>query len=165
MVWLVLVGAVVAALALAVAVVLGLRSRFAIVNVTGPSMEPTLRHGDRLLVRRASPDRLRTGDIVVIETPGSPVPSGPDPAAGPGALAHAATSLTGRLWIVKRVAAGPGDPVPAALSQVAGVTVGAPVPADRFVLLGDNPAHSVDSRTHGFYRGEHILGVMVRPMR
>ncbi|MEV5553380.1 S24/S26 family peptidase [Nonomuraea wenchangensis] len=36
-------------------------------TVKGFSMAPTLRPGDRLLVRRASLSRLRVGDIVVVE--------------------------------------------------------------------------------------------------
>lgn len=158
MVWL-----AVAVLAVGLTGVLGLRRWFAVVNVVGPSMEPALRHGDRVLVRRTSPRRLRKGDIVVIE--GFGASGGPRPAARRGLLALHTERLADRLWIVKRVAAGPGDPVPAELSHVEGVTVGTPVPANRFVLLGDNSNYSVDSRTHGFYRGEHILGVVVRPMR
>ncbi|MDI5970344.1 nickel-type superoxide dismutase maturation protease [Streptomyces sp. SL13] len=36
-------------------------------DVTGPSMVPTLRHGDRLLVRYAA--RVRAGDVVVLRHP------------------------------------------------------------------------------------------------
>jgi signal peptidase I len=155
-IWLVLTAATVVVGTIVVAVVL--RRRFAVVDVDGHSMQPTLRPGDRVLVRRVRPDRLRVGDIVVIESflPG-PLRS--------GRLAHAARGLSGRQWIVKRVAAGPGDPVPASLDQIEGVRAGEPVPGNRFVLLGDNAAQSSDSRTHGFYRGEDVLGVMLRPMR
>ena len=38
--------------------------------VIGPSMVPTLRHGDALLVRRG--DRVRTGDVVVGHFPAGP---------------------------------------------------------------------------------------------
>ncbi|GAA5183422.1 hypothetical protein GCM10023322_22670 [Rugosimonospora acidiphila] len=36
--------------------------------VRGPSMAPTLRDGDALLVRRTS--RVRAGDVVIVEFPG-----------------------------------------------------------------------------------------------
>ena len=150
------------ALMAGVTIVLGLRRRFTVVDVTGPSMEPTLHHGDRVLVRRSSPRRLRVGDVVVIEDCGSPVLPDARPTSKLGTLSLHTGRLPERLWIIKRLAAGPGDPVPVELAHVESATV---VPADRFVLLGDNADHSVDSRSHGFYRGEHILGVMVRPMR
>jgi phage repressor protein C with HTH and peptisase S24 domain len=38
--------------------------------VHGPSMVPTLRHGDAILVRRTS--RVRAGDVVVARLPGLP---------------------------------------------------------------------------------------------
>ena len=40
-------------------------------TVVGPSMVPTLRHGDRVLVRYGAP--VRAGDIVVVEVPGGPL--------------------------------------------------------------------------------------------
>jgi signal peptidase I len=43
-----------------------LGSAWAMARVTGPSMSPTVRHGDRLLVRRVpSPDAVRPGDVVL----------------------------------------------------------------------------------------------------
>ena len=38
-----------------------------VAEVTGPSMVPTLRHGDRLLVHYGA--RLRIGDVVVLRHP------------------------------------------------------------------------------------------------
>ena len=43
-----------------------LRRKVAIVTVRGRSMQPALKAGDRLLIRRVSAGRLRTGQIVVI---------------------------------------------------------------------------------------------------
>ena len=43
-----------------------LASAWAVARITGPSMSPTVRHGDRLLVRRvAGPDGVRPGDVVL----------------------------------------------------------------------------------------------------
>ena len=42
-------------------------------RVTGPSMTPTVRSGDRLLVRRvASPGAVRPGDVVLARFPSRP---------------------------------------------------------------------------------------------
>ena len=46
---------------------------WALVRVTGPSMSPTVRSGDRLLVRRVrSGDGVRAGDVVLARFPGRP---------------------------------------------------------------------------------------------
>jgi phage repressor protein C with HTH and peptisase S24 domain len=43
-----------------------LPTAWALARVTGPSMAPTVRHGDRLLVRRVpGPERVRPGDVVL----------------------------------------------------------------------------------------------------
>ena len=107
---------------------------FFLVRVAGPSMEPTLRAGDRLLVRRAG--LVRRGCVCVV--------------------AEDDETLT-----VKRVAAVAGDP---ALGSVPGAGV---VPAGCLVLLGDNRAHSYDSRSVGYYRTDRLLGVVslaIRPV-
>ncbi|MDQ3709590.1 MAG: S26 family signal peptidase [Actinomycetota bacterium] len=86
------------------------------VAVEGLSMAPALLPGDRLLVRPAR--RPRRGDLVVIRDPSEP-----------------------NRWVIKRVAASPGEQVVAAgraLSAGAGL-----------VVLGDNGAHSTDSRHYG----------------
>jgi len=38
-------------------------------RVTGPSMSPTVRSGDQLLVRRRTPDAVRPGDVVLARFP------------------------------------------------------------------------------------------------
>jgi signal peptidase I len=50
-----------------------LPSVWAIARVTGPSMSPTVRSGDRLLVRRVrGPGGVRTGDVVLARFPSRP---------------------------------------------------------------------------------------------
>ena len=50
-----------------------LASRWVLARVTGPSMSPTVRHGDRLLVRRlGSPGDVRVGDVVLARFPARP---------------------------------------------------------------------------------------------
>ncbi|WP_414720031.1 nickel-type superoxide dismutase maturation protease, partial [Streptomyces sp.] len=43
------------------------RKPFQVVEVTGPSMVPTLHHGDWLLVQRGAP--VRPGDVVILRHP------------------------------------------------------------------------------------------------
>ena len=51
----------------------GLGSAWAMARVAGPSMSPTVRHGDRLLVRRLRPGgRVRAGDVVLARFPARP---------------------------------------------------------------------------------------------
>jgi signal peptidase I len=102
-----------------------LRHHYLLVRVEGESMEPTLHNGDRLLVRRVRAERLRIGQVVV---------------------------LTAAPWIVKRVAAIPGDPVPWRPDLM--------VPAGALVLLGDNRARSLDSRKLGYFATDNLLGVV-----
>lgn len=183
--WLVIAAIVLAAFAAGVA---GLRRRVVIVTVFGPSMQPTLRAGDRVLVRRTRAGELRAGQIVVIERPGLD---------GRWATAPAGQPTSSREWLIKRLAAVPGDRCPddvaqtmpglagstglirltrltepaglakpteptglAALAEPAGLTV----PAGQFVVLGDNAAKSLDSRSFGYIPAERLLGVMLRPL-
>jgi signal peptidase I len=95
------------------------------VSVKGSSMTPTLLPGDHLLVRPVR--RLRRGDMVVVRDP------------------HA----EGR-WVVKRVAALPGQSV-----TVDGATLHA---GDGLIVLGDNPAQSTDSRSYGPVSPEDVHG-------
>ena len=110
---------------------------FFFLRVAGPSMEPALRAGDRLLVGRFGVDRPRRGRIYVV--------------------AEDDSTLT-----VKRAAAVPGDPVPAGLpSDPVVAAVPAFVPAGSLVLLGDNRARSLDSRSLGYYRADRLRGTVV----
>jgi len=132
------------------------RRRFVMVTVLGESMVPTFAHGDRVLVRRVGLDRTRTGDVVVAAW-GAPVRGGPfpfpiaEPEPGvPPALAP---------WVVKRLVAGPGDPVPGAMRAAVPDDT---VPDGRFLLIGDNASASTDSREFGYAHAEYLLGVVVR---
>jgi signal peptidase I len=109
-----------------------LRRAFLLVRVEGASMEPALRAGDRVLVRRIRGDRVRRGQVVVV--------------------AEADARLT-----IKRAAAVPGDPVPHEVARTLGEPV---VPAGRLVLLGDNRARSRDSRAVGYFGTDRLLGVV-----
>lgn len=128
----------VVALALAVLVVLAvLRTRLVRVTVHGDSMTPTLRHGQRVLVRRTA--ALGRGDLVVFRRPRDPT----------------------RAWMIKRVAAAPGDPVPRTEVPNLWGRAEALVPTGRIVVLGDNPAVSYDSRQFGYVPVEAVLGVVL----
>ncbi|SOD93378.1 nickel-type superoxide dismutase maturation protease [Blastococcus haudaquaticus] len=51
----------------------GLDAPWKVARVTGPSMSPTVRHGDRLLVRRVRPSgRVAPGDVVLARFPSRP---------------------------------------------------------------------------------------------
>lgn len=128
--------AVAAVVAASVGALLWVRRRWMIVTVDGPSMMPTLVAGDRIRARRVPPATVQTGDVVVALRP----------APGP------------RRLMVKRVAAAPGEPTPPRIGPEQAAP-GAPVPTGSYVLLGDNPANSYDSRVFGYVPAEHILAV------
>jgi signal peptidase I len=107
-------------------------------------MAPTLRDGDRLLVRRGSapPDR---GDVVVFRHPGSRA-VGTDPALR-----------------VKRVAAVAGDPTPAWVSEGAAVDHRLrTVPDGQLVVHGDARL-SRDSRQLGLVPVSALVGTLPDP--
>lgn len=131
----------------AVALVLGvwwLRRTLVVVTVKGESMVPTFRHGERVLVRRAGIDAVRRGTIVVV-APGRPQ----------------RLSRDYPLWMIKRVRAVPGDPVPREEVPILDREPDPHVPPARMVLLGDNPSGS-DSRQLGYFYTANLLGVVVR---
>ncbi|MER7207864.1 S26 family signal peptidase [Streptosporangium sp. NPDC000239] len=125
------------------------------VTIEGSSMLPTYREGDRVIVRRRA--RPRTGLVVVVELPeadeGWLLPS-PSPYAGEA-------EISGRRWMIKRVAAVPGDHVPPALLHRLGREGAAWVPPGMVLLLGDNEEASFDSRYFGYFPQERVLGVVL----
>jgi signal peptidase I len=131
-----------------------LRELFTTVTVDGDSMMPTLAPGDRVLVRRARASRLRAGQVVVVEKPDTD-----------GAWATPLRWPAGRReWMIKRLAAVPGDVRPAGCLPESADLPGSLVPPGKLVVLGDNPAWSQDSRQLGYFPGERLLGVVVRQM-
>ncbi|WP_327350914.1 S26 family signal peptidase [Streptomyces sp. NBC_01304] len=132
--------------------------RLTVVTVRGRSMEPSFLDGDRVLVRRTR--RLAAGDVVVLEQrdPHGQWSQPPLPFRSAPAAVHA------RLWIIKRVAAVPGDTVPRATVPALASVPEAQVPDGRLVLLGDNPEASLDSRQTGYFPAVRVLGTVVRPV-
>jgi signal peptidase I len=139
MIW--VAGGLVLTVTIAVAV---LRRRYVVVRVHGTSMTPTLYDGDRVLVRRVRPARVRCGDMVVVAMP-APHTDGAPP------------------WLVKRAAAVPGEPVPTDRFPILPATDLA-VPPGRLVLLSDDPTATYDSRLFGYFAAETLLGVVVRTL-
>lgn len=131
------------------------RWRMVIVTVDGISMEPTLTAGDRLVARRVPVSRLKVGQIVILEHPvwrtdhweWAPPGNGP---------------VSGRRWLIKRVAALPGGPVPEQVLPAVGGVIGALVPPDALVVLGDNVHASIDCRELGYVPANLVLGAALR---
>jgi signal peptidase I len=140
-------------LAVAASTLVVLRRRLFVVTVRGGSMEPALRAGDRLLARRRVPiDRIRSGDVVVLERPDDRLrwTGPPDPG--------------GRL-LIKRVAAVPGDPAPRDMAPALARHPDPAVPAGHLVAFGDNRRHSLDSQQIGYFPADQVVGVVLRRIR
>ncbi|MFD1545838.1 S26 family signal peptidase [Nonomuraea guangzhouensis] len=136
--------------AVLVAAVVVARRRFVVVRVSGMSMWPTYRPGDRVLVRRAAAREVGRGEVVVFEPAGrTGWRTGPLPA--PQAAA----------WVIKRVTALAGDPVPADVVAAVRAEPGAAVPEGALVVVGDGTS-SADSRIWGYLPADRVLGVAVR---
>nr|WP_260408094.1 S26 family signal peptidase [Planomonospora venezuelensis] len=131
-----------------------LRRRLLVVTVDGYSMLPTLRPGERVLVRRVPADRAAPGAIAVLRHP-----------AGPGTwlpLPPEAVREDGRIYTIKRLAALAGDPVPSGLGPGVKLDPGGTVPPGCLLVLGDNPDQSIDSRQLGPIPAEYLVGVVTR---
>ncbi len=156
-------------LAAGAATVLWARRNLLVATISGISMHPTHRPGDKLLVRRLPADRIRPGDIVVADIVAVPEHAAASSseiryAARPGAAGVGKRRGADLLWrsspsrVIKRVAAVSGDPVPGSVPPRAGETV---VPEGCLVLLGDNPGQSLDSRHFGYVPATDVIGKVI----
>lgn len=150
---------------IAVLALAALRRGFAMVIVSGVSMLPTFRPGDRVLVRRTGHSSIEVGSVVVFRSPASEpgqwVPAEElasaetvrcaGKAASPGSLAGS--------WVIKRVAALPGDPVPDPMRSAA---ADAPLVPDGQLLVSADSDGGTDSRQWGFIPVDRVLGPVVR---
>ncbi|MEU9363640.1 S26 family signal peptidase [Streptomyces avermitilis] len=125
------------------------------VTVRGTSMAPAYRDGDRVLVRRDRPPAR--GQVVVVE--------GLPPGGQPRHPAPAGESGPGRTWLIKRVAAVPGDPVPRDQVPALAHVREDRVPLGKLVLLGDNLDVSHDSRRMGYFPMDSVLGTVLKPVQ
>ncbi|MEV0747871.1 S26 family signal peptidase [Streptomyces sp. NPDC050273] len=116
-----------------------LKRRLIVVTVHGASMLPTYGPGDRLIVRRGT-KRVRRGNVVVIEPPSG---------------SWGDNSYSER-WLIKRVAAVPGDIISGSYRDVRDVKV----PPGKLILLGDNQDVSMDSRQLGLFFSRQLLGTV-----
>jgi signal peptidase I len=163
-----------------------LRRRYVSVTVRGESMEPTLRlvggpgslgvprneraqYGDRVLADRTRVGDIRVGDVVVLE-PGRPRQdlamhrsrtSIAESTNGQSSTTPPSCNRTA-YWMIKRVVAVPGDPVPRGSVPSRHAAPNAVVPRGRLVVIGDNASASSDSRQLGYFRIEQVLGVVRR---
>jgi signal peptidase I len=122
-----------------------LRRLFLIVRVEGSSMVPAIQPGERLLILRLRL-RVRVGSIVALRPPfGS----------------RASAGVASGYWLIKRVVALSGEPMPAVVLHQ---YLGQPqmtVPEGSIVVLGDDPA-SQDSKQWGPIPRALVAGIMVR---
>jgi signal peptidase I len=136
------------------------RLRYLITTVDGPSMEPTLHSGDRLLVRRTR--RVRAGQIVVVRIQPPTLDAPPPDAPAPDEETPVMRVHPDGLLLVKRAIAVAGDPVPVDRVPCLRETRKTTVPPGALVVLGDNAPTSWDSRDYGFVPADRFIGVAVR---
>ena len=130
--------AVAAVLVVGGAAVTAIRRRYLVVTVRGSSMSPAYDDADRVLMRRIrSAGVPARGEVVVLRAPGDTAKISP--------------------LLVKRVAAVPGDEVPAEFRRVVAVPV---VPPGTLLVRGDNN-RSADSRSFGLVNSRLVVGTAI----
>ncbi|MEV4973352.1 S26 family signal peptidase [Streptomyces scopuliridis] len=131
-----------------------LRRRLVVVTVRGASMEPVYHDGDRVLVDRRT--LLAAGKVVVVERPVADATR----FVPPPPLLKSSGAVSGRHWLIKRIAGVPGTPVPRSGFPALAAT-GGHVPPGKLILTGDNAPQSLDSRQLGFFPADRVLGTVV----
>ncbi|MEU8199257.1 S26 family signal peptidase [Microbispora amethystogenes] len=150
-------------LSLAVAAgVVAARRRLVVIRVAGTSMVPTYQPGDRVLIRRGGRAALRRGQVVVFRRRPPDGVGRSDGTGLPGGTGRSAV-LGETSWLIKRIAAVPGDTVPDQVAAGVRAAPGESVPAGRLVVLGDGPV-SNDSRHWGYLPMDEVLGVVIRSL-
>jgi signal peptidase I len=126
------------------------RRFFVVVRVTGTSMLPAFGPQDRVLVRRGTGTRMRAGAVAVLAESRDVLS---------WRLTSPATPALGEVtWVIKRIAAVPGDAVPESVRAAA--SRADVVPDGMLVVLSDNPEGN-DSRRWGFIPASRVLGPVV----
>ncbi|OKI15944.1 hypothetical protein A6A08_09445 [Nocardiopsis sp. TSRI0078] len=124
---------------------LWIRGRVFVTEVFGESMLPTLCHGDRMLAVRAGRNTVFTpSQLVVLSDPEAPV-------------VRDERNRRRRNYLVKRVVAVAGEPLPEGVAHVTGT-----VPEGHLVVMGDNLGRSRDSRDFGPVPAHRVVGTVLR---
>jgi signal peptidase I len=127
---------------IAISTRLAARRRWVVVTIRGNSMAPTLRDGQRCLMRRIRRGGAAVGRNAIVMF------------AAPAALGDDALPLR-----VKRVAAVAGDPLPRWAVGAAWATGDGHVPAGKLVVVGDNP-RSQGSQQLGYVDCRAVIAVL-----
>jgi signal peptidase I len=132
-----------------------LRRNLHVVTVVGASMEPSLFHGDRVLVRRCGITRVARGDVVVLEAD--------RPLGWPEGRPIVRGSV---MTMIKRVAALPGETLPEGLREAPALRAETVVSPDAVVVTGDNVslARNQDSLRHGAFPARWVTGKVIRKL-
>jgi signal peptidase I len=149
------------AVAAAAGALLWVRHTYLLVTIQGASMEPTYHAGEQVVVRRKPPRQVRRSEVAVLLDLESVRGNWPDEVG----LRVRKRSVLGQLtWpcMIKRVVAVPGDPLPREQVPALRDAPESFVPPGKVVLLGDNAAASYDSREHGYFSAENLVGTVVR---
>lgn len=146
-IWILVTALAAASLIVGIAVA---RRLFVMVRVTGTSMLPAFGPHDRVLVQRRAGGKIGVGTVAVLAEPHDVLSWRLTPPGRPG--------LGEATWVIKRVAAIPGDTVPESVRAAAARAE--IVPDGMLVVLSDNPEGN-DSRRWGFIPVNRVLGPVV----